>query len=72
MTEREYSKLCNDYPNADEAIEFLSEYMERKGYKAKSQYLTLKKWVFTALKEQEEKNKPQNEYDEFMKQLASL
>jgi len=71
LTEREYSKLCNDYPNADEAIEFLSEYIERKGYKAKSHYLTLKKWVFKALKEQEQKNRG-NEMDEALSTLNDI
>lgn len=71
LTDREYSKLCNDHPNADEAIEFLSEYIERKGYKAKSHYLTLKKWVFKALKEQEQKNRG-NEMEEALSTLNDI
>ena len=29
-----------------------------KGYKAKSHYLCMRKWVFNAVEEQEKKNKP--------------
>jgi hypothetical protein len=37
----------------DKAITFLDEYIEMKGYKAKSHYLALIKWVFQAVTEQE-------------------
>lgn len=51
LTEEEYEKLNKEYSNADEAIAFLDEYIEYKGYKAKSHYLAIKKWVFKALEE---------------------
>ena len=54
LTENEYNKLLAE-ENGNEAIEFLSEYIEMKGYKAKSHYLATKKWVFTALKEKKVK-----------------
>ena len=56
LTEKEIDTLRRDYTNADDAIEYLSEYIEMKGYKAKSHYLAIKKWVFAALEEQRVKN----------------
>lgn len=59
LKEEEFNKLVNEYGEAQtlKAIEYLSEYIELKGYKAKSHYLALKKWVFTALKEQDIKQR---------------
>jgi hypothetical protein len=61
LTEKEIDTLRRDYTNADDAIEYLSEYIEMKGYKAKSHYLAIKKWVFSALEEQRVKNNKFNE-----------
>ena len=60
LTETEWDKLCNEYGNSEtrKAIRFLDEYIEMKGYKAKSHYLAIKKWVFNAVKEDETRNKP--------------
>lgn len=56
LTPEEYDKLHIDYPDkANEAIKFLDEYIEMKGYKAKSHYLCIRKWVIDALKEREQK-----------------
>lgn len=52
LTNAEYEKL-QAMENGERAIEFLSEYIKMKGYKAKSHYLAIKKWVFDALKEQD-------------------
>lgn len=62
LTEPEWDKLCNEYGNdkTREAIKYLDEYIEMKGYKAKSHYLALRKWVFKAVKEDQERNKPHN------------
>ena len=51
LTEKEYDRLCNEYGNDKtlEAIKYLDEYIEMKGYKAKSHYLCSKKWVFDAV-----------------------
>ena len=54
LTEEEYNKL-KAIENGEKAIEFLSNYREYKGYKAKSDYLAIRKWVFDALKEEEQK-----------------
>lgn len=56
LTDSEYEKLQAD-PNGKDAIEYLSDYRERKGYKAKSDYLCIKKWVFDAMKEDDIKKR---------------
>ena len=57
LTDDEYNKLNQDYPNAEELITFLDEYIEMKGYKAKSHYLAIKKWVVNAVAERKPKHK---------------
>ncbi len=61
LKDDELEKLNLTYgePETQEAITFLDEYIEMKGYKAKSHYLVLKKWVFDAVKERKNK-KPNN------------
>lgn len=48
---------------AKEAIKYLDEYIEMKGYKAKSHYLAIRKWVFNALKREEKEKNPQQTID---------
>jgi len=50
LTHIEYEKLIDEYGQgrANKAIEFLSSYREEKGYKNKSDYLSIKRWVFDA------------------------
>ena len=57
LTDDEIGKLITEYGNTmtDKLIKFLDEYIEMKGYKAKSHYLAIKKWVVDAVKEQEAK-----------------
>ena len=52
LTDEEYHKLCKEYGNIEtgKAITYLDEYIEMKGYKAKSHYLCIRKWVFDAVK----------------------
>ena len=45
----EYEKLQKEYSNYEELITYLDEYIEMKGYKAKSHYLCIKKWVVDAV-----------------------
>lgn len=54
ITAKERDTLFTDFgrEGAMEAVEYLSEYRERKGYKAKSDYLAIRKWVFDAVKEE--------------------
>lgn len=53
LTDKERDQLFNDYGEAEthDAIKYLDEYIEMKGYKAKSHYLCMRKWVFDAVKE---------------------
>ena len=57
LTESEKHKLIDKYGEqlTQDAIIFLDEYIERKGYKAKSHYLTIIKWVVDAVKEEKAK-----------------
>lgn len=50
LTEKEYQSLI-ELQDGEKAIEFLSEYRAYKGYKAKSDFLAIKKWVFEAMSE---------------------
>ena len=59
LTDEQYQQLKAGYKNADELIKFLDEYIEMKGYKAKSHYLAIKNWVVNAVAERNAK-KPQN------------
>ena len=64
LTDTELEKLKQDFGEneTEKAITYLDEYIEMKGYKAKSHYLAIRKWVFNALKEQKQKQgyqKPQ-------------
>ena len=60
LTDDEYAKLQAEYPNADEIIRFLDEYIEEKGYTSKSHYLAIKRWVVSAVEKRnrEELQKP--------------
>ncbi len=54
LTETEEQALSQTF-GAEEttnAINFLSEYIEMKGYKARSHYLAIRKWVFNAIAEE--------------------
>lgn len=59
LTDKEYNKLCQDFGDVktEKAITYLDEYIEMKGYKAKSHYLCIRKWVFDAL----ERKKPKED-----------
>ncbi len=53
LTEEQEKKLMDEYGEivTVKAIEFLDEYIEEKGYKAKKHYLTIRRWVIDAVKE---------------------
>ena len=53
LTEKEYLMLLETYGQdfTKELITYLDEYIEMKGYKAKSHYLCIKKWVIDAVKQ---------------------
>lgn len=79
LKDSEIEKLKQDYPennipSYEDLIKYLDEYIEMKGYKAKSHYLAIKKWVVNACKEEMVKhfNKPQQKKtaDDFMEKLS--
>lgn len=52
LTDEEYSALGREYPNRDELIKFLDEYIEMKGgYNAQNHYVAIRKWVTMAVAE---------------------
>lgn len=51
LTDEELQKLKDNYNNWEELITYLDEYIEMKGYKAKSHYLCIKKWVVDAVRQ---------------------
>lgn len=53
LTEKEFQMLieCYGEEQTKQLITYLDEYIEMKGYKAKSHYLCIKKWVVEAIKE---------------------
>lgn len=61
LTDKQFERLVNDYGEFEvhEAIKFLDEYIQMKGYKAKDHNLALRKWVFKAVEEEKSKNSPQ-------------
>lgn len=61
LTDSERDKLFNEFGEIKtiEAIKYLDEYIEMKGYKARSHYLAMRKWVFKAVDEEKGKQKPQ-------------
>ena len=58
LTDQEEHKLIADYgaDKAKAAIDYLDEYIERKGYSSKSHYLAIRKWVFDAIREEQIKH----------------
>lgn len=55
LTDNERDKLIEQYGEVmtEDCITYLDEYIERKGYKAKNHYLTIKKWVVDAVKKEQ-------------------
>ena len=49
-----------DTEKTDACIKELDEYIEMKGYKAKSHYLAIRKWVIDRVEEIEKKKSSQN------------
>ena len=73
MTEKEHAQLIADYgaSNATAAIEYMDEYIERKGYKTKSHYLAIRKWVFDAMKEDQIKAEELKQREERLNNKSS-
>ena len=60
LKDEELQKLKDKYDNWEELIKYLDEYIEMKGYKAKSHYLAIKNWVIDAVKQKQNKTKVKN------------
>ena len=65
LTDDEHDKLVSEHgiDKTAQAIRFLDEYIEEKGYKSKSHYMALLRWVFDAVEEKRKspgKNRFQN------------
>lgn len=58
LTAEEYTKLINEYgkETAHKAIEFLDSYIAEKGYKSKSNYLAIRRWVIDAVSKRQSRN----------------
>ena len=68
LTDKERDQLFNDYGESEslKAIKYLDEYIEMKGYKAKSHYLCIKKWVFDAVKREKGKQEQSSNFFDLM------
>ena len=55
LTDAEYGKLAEEYGTiiCCKAINFLDAYIEEKGYKSKSHYLAIRRWVIDAVKDRD-------------------
>ncbi len=60
LKDKELQSLKGEYQNWEELITYLDEYIEMKGYKAKSHYLCIKKWVVDAVKREDNKQITKN------------
>ena len=72
LTDEEHDKLNTEYTNADEIIEYLDSYIEEKGYKANSHYLSIKRWVVDALKEKKQRKECLNGKPYYSKHVKPL
>lgn len=52
LKDEELQEIKEKYENWEELITYLDEYIEMKGYKAKSHYLCIKRWVVDAVTKQ--------------------
>lgn len=59
LKDQELQTLQKDFDNWEELIDYLDEYIEMKGYKAKSHYLCIRKWVVDAVKKEHLKHERQ-------------
>ena len=56
LKDKELQSLKGEYQNWEQLISYLDEYIEMKGYKAKSHYLCIKKSVVEAVKKENNKH----------------
>ena len=70
LTLDEYQKLVTDfgYEDTQEAIQFLDDYIADKGYKSKSNYSAIRRWVIDAVRDRRKKKPPTGSIDDFFRQ----
>lgn len=61
LKDEELQALQKEFTNWEELIKYLDEYIEMKGYQAKSHYLCIRKWVVKAVKEEQVKKSAKKE-----------
>lgn len=61
LTDQDYTKLVTEHGDilTKQCITFLDEYIEMKGYKAKSHYLCIRRWVLDAVEQSKKKSDKQ-------------
>ena len=72
LTNKEYQKLQEDFGNADELISYLDEAIEMKGYKYKSHYLAIRKWVVDAVKKDHQQTPSKSRLPDFKSPYKSV
>lgn len=72
LKQSEYDKLVDEIGEIKllECIKYLDEYIEMKGYKAKSHYLCIKKWVVNAVNEHSSKGKKVDTLEDSYKMMS--
>ena len=57
LTQDEYNKLVAEFgmTETQKAIQYLDDYIADKGYKSKSNYSAMRRWVFNAVRERDQK-----------------
>lgn len=63
LTDKEFDSIveCYGQEYGQQLIDYLDEYIEMKGYKAKNHYLCIKKWVVDAVKQNKYKQPTKTE-----------
>ena len=72
LKDEELQSLKANYENWEELIQYLDEYIEMKGYMAKSHYLCIKKWVVDAVKQKQERDNKKSFQNYEQRQYSNL
>ena len=72
LKDEELQALKRDFANWEELIKYLDEYIEMKGYRAKSHYLCIRKWVVDAVKKNSKQELLKNTYHSNDTQYSNL